>query len=277
MAIVSTTSKASRSISWLLSAASLLPAGCVSTAAGRKMEGLTDERPVAAAPESTAPPSSSPLIGGSFSTGLRNRYNAGGFFVGDGPVQQSMLNLNALSGPLQGASGFIWSNADYGSDPASRGVNEIDIGASFPIVRHTTETHSMEGRIGAQYWMFPTDLIGSSVASVDATFNYTHHSGFTGSLLGRHVFQGGEVNAGEYLQLDLSQNTPIGPGVLSVGARFGKGFQFFGSDGWYATPLAGYDLPLSSRFSLRTEVGYQMSDGSLQNGALGSCGVTVTF
>lgn len=276
MSVLSTGSRSNKFLSYVLSAASLLPGGCAAFR-GERGEAPAGPADVAAA-RNEAPIPTSPLVSGSFSSTFKNRYVGGGFFIGEGPVQQSSATLDVNRGPLDGFSGFAWSNYDYAAARHEDGLNEVDIGASFPLFRTPVGPGSVEVRLGAQHWMFPTDLLPNDATVGDLSVSYAHPSGFTGTILGRHLFRRGEIDSGEYGQLDLTQRLSLGEWCnLSLGVRAGKGSHFFGSNGWYATPGAGVTVSLGRNMSLSGEAGYQVSDGSMQSGPIWGFGMAVSF
>lgn len=249
----------------LLSTAALLTSGCAAT---RHESDVTS--PAATAPQGTggsplkspSPDGEAPLLSGSFSTGLRNNYVLYGFIFGEGPVQQTAANVDINRGPLAGASLFTWSNYDYGRSRDGNGMTEVDIGASYPLLRQIQGNSTIEARAGLEHWLYPSRLVPADPFVASLALTYTHTAGLSGALTAQHLFARGELPNGLYLELDLAQRIPL-PNFdgLSLKATLGHLDDLFGASGSFVTPALGLEIPLNRSTTVRGDAGYQLTNG----------------
>ncbi len=161
--------------------------------------------------------SQAPEIHGYVSSTFANKYMFNGFVIGEGPVNQNLVNLSIVDNFIQRDSiDFgVWNNYDFGLEESV----EVDFFGSYNFPVKTFEnlvggySDSEFGdsvSVGMAHWNYPGETLGTFQnhdGVVTACFK--HHSNADLKFDYLYVFKDKDTDDGHYFGAELSKRIPL--------------------------------------------------------------------
>lgn len=203
---------------------------------------------------------------------------AGGFTMGEGPVNQSLVAVSKPNILMEGdnAEAYIWSNFDFDTSSFS----EVDVGIdySFPIAEKF-----LGGKLGGYFelahWEYPDGALGDNDKGLIGKLNY--EGPINATLKGTQMFTSGQGR-----ELDLIISKPISLGETREGTKFtltptvSTAYldNFFGYRGitnvQYGADFSIKEGNKSLEFFVRQQEGFQ---AGMEDGPVAGFGISIGF